>query len=214
MAKRQIRSLEQLKINAKRNGWPWKIEHPNDERALVERLLPGHQSSRSACGSFSKGFWSFRKMAVACGPFELLAWWYRDGAGATLRLETRDGRRRFDKAFVTTGKKSAKSHDRQWFTVVHDARRRRRGSRVLQRGDGSRSGRHHLQKNFPHGEVVARVKRRADDQRFASSASLTTTREVGMKRSAAMPIRRKEKTRICYWPMNCTCGRIANFSTR
>jgi len=103
-----MKSLEQLKIDQKNNGWLWKIEHPNDERAL----LNGCQTDFNAAEKIRKFFEKLLKIPGASGgmvPFVLLDWWYSKILAPLYGWKRKDGRRRFDKGFITTAKKSGKS---------------------------------------------------------------------------------------------------------
>ena len=108
MANRRAKSLAQLKIDAKRNGWPWEIDHPNDERALLNGCYPSFDAAERVRKFFRK-FLVIPQEGGGVKPFDLLPWWYRDVIAPLMGWKRADGRRRFDKAFVTTAKKSAKS---------------------------------------------------------------------------------------------------------
>lgn len=100
--------LEQLKIDAKNGGWPWRIDHPNDERALLD----GCYVDFDAAERVRRYYKSLLRVPDPNGgnaPFHLLDWWYRDVIGPLFGWKKRDGRRRFQKGFVTTAKKSGKS---------------------------------------------------------------------------------------------------------
>lgn len=112
------KSLEQLKIDVKRNGWPWPIEHPNDERALLDGCYPDFQAAERVRNFFKKCLFLPKRQRVdeddenqssRVQPFHLLDWWYRDIIAQLFGWKQRDGRRRYDKGFITTAKKSAKS---------------------------------------------------------------------------------------------------------
>jgi len=112
---RNAKSLAQLKIDARNAGWPWPIERPHDERALVEGCRVDFAAAERV-RTFYEVFLRVPKSAEeieATGsgmkPFELLQWWYRDVLGPIFGWKRPDGRRRFNRAFVTTGKKSGKS---------------------------------------------------------------------------------------------------------
>jgi len=102
------KSLAQLKLDAANAGWPWPITHPNDERAMLDGCYPDF-----AAAEHVRGFYLDCLCIPAPGggvqPFVLLDWWYRDVLAPVFGWKQKDGRRRYDKAFVTTGKKSGKS---------------------------------------------------------------------------------------------------------
>lgn len=102
------KSLEQRKIDAKNNGWPWPITHPNDERALVDGCYPDFAASEKV-RKFYKKLLVVPKPGVGMVPFHLLDWWYRDVIAPIFGWKQADGRRRFQKGFITTAKKSGKS---------------------------------------------------------------------------------------------------------
>ncbi len=109
MAKRHAKSLAQLKIDAKRSHkWPWPIEHPNDERALVEGCWPDFAAAERVRRFFARTL-IVPKETGGTEPFRLLDWWYRDVLAPVFGWKRPDGRRRFDKAFITTAKKSGKT---------------------------------------------------------------------------------------------------------
>lgn len=101
--------LEQLKIDARtKHKWPWPITHPNDERALLAGCYPDW-SAAEHCRGFYADCLCIPAQGGGVRPFVLLDWWYRDVLAPIFGWKQADGRRRFDKAFVTTGKKSGKS---------------------------------------------------------------------------------------------------------
>jgi phage terminase large subunit-like protein len=100
--------LPQLKLDAKNGGWPWRIDHPNDERALLDGCYPDFD----ACERVRRYYKTLLRVPDPSGgnaPFHLLDWWYRDVIGPLFGWKKKDGRRRFQKGFVTTAKKSGKS---------------------------------------------------------------------------------------------------------
>jgi phage terminase large subunit-like protein len=103
-----MKSLAQLKIDARNNGWPWEISHPNDERALLNGCHPEFKSSERV-REFFLDLLVVPQEGGGTKPFELIDWWYSRVLAQLFGWKRRDGRRRFDKGFVTTGKKSAKS---------------------------------------------------------------------------------------------------------
>ena len=100
--------LEQLKIDAKNDGWPWPITHPNDERALLNGCYPDFQAAERV-RNFYKKLLVLPKEGGGTKPFHLLDWWYRDVIAPLFGWKRKDGRRRYDKGFITTAKKSGKS---------------------------------------------------------------------------------------------------------
>lgn len=102
------KSLEQLKIDAKNSGWPWKIHHPNDERALLEGCYPDFESAERVRRFFKKCL-VLPRVGGGNKPFHLLDWWYRDVIAPLFGWKRADGRRRYQKGFITTAKKSGKS---------------------------------------------------------------------------------------------------------
>ena len=102
------KSLEQLKIDAKRSGWPWPIEHPNDERALLNGCRTDFKAAERV-RRFFEGMLVVPQEGGGTKPFVLIDWWYRDVLAPLFGWKRADGRRRFDKGFVTTAKKSGKS---------------------------------------------------------------------------------------------------------
>lgn len=102
------KKLAQLKLDAKRKGWPWKIDHPNDERALLDGCYPDFAAA-DRVRRFYRAFMVLPKPGGGTRPFTMLDWWFRDVMAPLFGWKRKDGRRRFDKAFVSTAKKSAKS---------------------------------------------------------------------------------------------------------
>jgi phage terminase large subunit-like protein len=100
--------LAQRKIDAKNNGWPWPIDHPNDERALLEGCCPDFTAAERV-RRFFKLCCVLPKPGGGVQPFHLLDWWYRDVIAPLFGWKKPDGRRRYDKGFITTAKKSGKS---------------------------------------------------------------------------------------------------------
>lgn len=103
-----VKSLAQLKIDVQRSGWPWAVTHPNDERALLNGCYPDIRAARRV-QSFFREFLVLPQDGGGVRPFELLPWWFDRVIAPLFGWKRRDGRRRFDKGFVTTAKKSAKS---------------------------------------------------------------------------------------------------------
>lgn len=108
MSAEHAKSLEQLKTDAKNAGWPWKIWHPNDERALLEGCFLDFAAAEKV-RRFYKKCLVVPKSGVGMVPFHLLDWWYRDVIAPIFGWKKADGRRRFQKGFITTAKKSGKS---------------------------------------------------------------------------------------------------------
>ena len=107
---RRTKRLAQLKIDARNAGWPkaWSLDHPNDERALIDGCYPDiHAAERLK--RFYERFMILPNEGGGTKPFTILEWWYRDVLGPLFGWKRKDGRRRFDKGFVSTAKKSAKS---------------------------------------------------------------------------------------------------------
>lgn len=103
-----VRSLAQLKIDVRNSGWPWAIEHPNDERALLNGCRPEIESAKRVKDFFEE-LLVIPQEGGGTKPFVLIEWWYRDVLAQLFGWKRKDGRRRYDKAFITTAKKSAKS---------------------------------------------------------------------------------------------------------
>lgn len=108
---RRARSLAQLKTDARRkHKWPWKIRHPNDEQALLQGCYPDFEAAERVRRFYAKLLLlPSAEHESGTKPFHLLDWWYRDVIAPLFGWKRADGRRRFDKGFVTTGKKSGKS---------------------------------------------------------------------------------------------------------
>lgn len=102
------KSLEQLKLDAKNAGWPWPIVRPHDERALLDGCRPDFAAAERV-RRFFKTALILPRDGGGVKPFRLLDWWYRDVLAQLFGWKRADGRRRFDKGFVTTAKKAAKS---------------------------------------------------------------------------------------------------------
>lgn len=102
------KSLAQLKIDAQAGGWPWPIVLPHDERALLDGCYPDFAAAERVRRFFGKCL-VLPKEGGGVRPFLLLDWWYRDVIAQLFGWKRPDGRRRFDKGFITTAKKSAKS---------------------------------------------------------------------------------------------------------
>lgn len=103
-----MKSLDQLKIDVRSAGWPWPITHPNDERALVEGCFPDIARAERV-KRFYETFMRLPAQGGGTRPFIMLDWWYRDVIAPLYGWLRADGSRRYRKAFVSTGKKSAKS---------------------------------------------------------------------------------------------------------
>lgn len=101
--------LQQLKIDAKNAGWPWPIDHPNDERALLDGCRPDFAAAEKVRGFFEDLLCVPDEERGGVKPFVLLKWWYRDVIAPLFGWKKPDGRRRFDKGFITTAKKTGKS---------------------------------------------------------------------------------------------------------
>src|SRR5687768_3528715 len=109
MPKTRAKSLEQLKIDAKRvHRWPWKVEHPNDERALLNGCYPDFRAGQRV-REFAQEFLVLPKEGGGVQPFLFIDWCDSKVMTPLFGWTRADGRRRFDKAFITTAKKSAKS---------------------------------------------------------------------------------------------------------
>lgn len=100
--------LSQLKLDMKNGGWPWKIDHPNDERALLNGCYTDFVAAERV-REFYLDLLRLPKEGGGTKPFELIDWWYSSILAPLFGWKRRDGRRRFDKGFITTGKKSGKS---------------------------------------------------------------------------------------------------------
>ena len=103
-----MKKLAQLKLDAKNSGWPWPIDHPNDERALIEGCYVDFEAAERV-REFYNDLLILPREGGGTRPFELLQFWYRDILAPLFGWKRPDGRRRFDKGFITTGKKNAKS---------------------------------------------------------------------------------------------------------
>jgi phage terminase large subunit-like protein len=106
---RRAKSLAQLKLDAKRAGWADWIRHPNDERAMVEHGCWFDPAAAERVREFFLDLLTLTKGSTAGEPFAILDWWYDDVIAPAFGWKRPDGRRRFDKVFVTTAKKSAKT---------------------------------------------------------------------------------------------------------
>lgn len=102
------KSLAQIKLDVKNNGWPWPIEHPNDERALLHGCRPEIASAERVKRFFEK-LLKIPQEGGGTKPFVMLDWWYKDVLAQLFGWKRQDGRRRYDKGFITTAKKSGKS---------------------------------------------------------------------------------------------------------
>ncbi|MEM6364427.1 MAG: terminase large subunit, partial [Planctomycetota bacterium] len=130
--------LAQLITDAKRAGWydyivqPDRTLHPNNERALFEGCTFDVQAAqdimrfyvtalrikwdagtvlnqweREWIGHYFPRFDLEKRQATK--PFVLMRWWYERVLSQLFGWKRPDGRRRFDKGFMTTAKKSGKS---------------------------------------------------------------------------------------------------------
>lgn len=113
-----MKSLAQMKLDAKTGGWPWPIVHPNDERALLAGCCPDFAAAERVRRFYANLLVVPRMLgdeedhqstSGGLKPFVLLDWWYRDVLAPLFGWKRRDGRRRFDKGFITTAKKTGKS---------------------------------------------------------------------------------------------------------
>ncbi len=103
-----MKTLAQRKLDAKNTGWPWPIDHPNDERALMNGCYPD-VAAAVRVKEFFEELLVLPKEGGGTRPFVLLDWWYRDAIAPIFGWKKADGRRRFDKAFISTAKKTGKS---------------------------------------------------------------------------------------------------------
>ena len=103
-----VKSLQQLKIDQRNNGWPWPIEHPNDERALLDGCYCDIQAANRV-KTYYHDLLILPRDGGGTRPFDLLDLWYGNILAPIFGWKRADGRRRFDKGFMTTGKKNAKS---------------------------------------------------------------------------------------------------------
>src|SRR5690242_10218471 len=101
-----MKSLAQLKLDAKNSGWPWPITHPNDERAMLAGCFPDIRAAERV-KEFYEELLVIPQDGGGVKPFILLDWWYRDIFAPIFGWKRADNRRRYDKAFITTAKKSA-----------------------------------------------------------------------------------------------------------
>ena len=106
---RKARSLKQLKIDVRNGGWPWPIEHPNDERALLGGCRPDFAAAERIRNFYLKLLRLPKQDGGGTEPFVLIDWWYSRVLAPLFGWKKADGRRRFDKGFVSTGKKQGKS---------------------------------------------------------------------------------------------------------
>jgi phage terminase large subunit-like protein len=107
--RRNAKRLDQRKLDAKRSGWPWPIEHPNDERALLDGYYPDFAAAERVREFFADLLCVPNDRGRGVKPFILLDWWYRDVLAPIFGWKRPGGGRRFDKAFISTAKKSGKS---------------------------------------------------------------------------------------------------------
>jgi len=204
--------LPQLKLDAKRkHHWPWPLTHPNDERALLEGCYPDY----GAAERVRRFYATFLKLPNPGGgtmPFHLLDWWYRDVIAPLFGWKKPDGRRRYDKGFVTTAKKSGKStvlaglplymicadgeEEAEAYACATTATRRQSSS---------------PRRSVP---LACPTCPRSSARSNRKSRSATNRPAAGTRPSAVTPIRPRERTRICFSPMNCTSGETASSSIR
>jgi phage terminase large subunit-like protein len=118
----RAKQLAQLKLDASNSDWGvwckhWDRDprdmHPNDERALLDGcyfdILAAnriHQFFEERCTLPDR---RTKTNPLGIKPFILHDWWFRDILGPLFGWKRRDDRRRFDKGFITTAKKSGKS---------------------------------------------------------------------------------------------------------
>lgn len=93
---------------ATREGWAEWVRSDADRHALLSGCyfdVTFAERFRTFCNKFLR----FTKDQRAGQPFELLDWWYRDVFAPLLGWRRADGRRRFEKIYVSTAKKQGKS---------------------------------------------------------------------------------------------------------
>lgn len=108
-----VKSLEQLKEDAKQpdengNRWPWEISAPHDERALLDGYRPEIARADKVRKFFAKMLY-LPKETGGVKPFRLMDWQFRDVIAPLFAWVDETGKRRFNRAFVSMGKKQGKS---------------------------------------------------------------------------------------------------------
>src|SRR5690554_2254600 len=89
-------------------GWADWVRTDADRRALLSGCwfdVAAAEKFRQFCRQFLR----LTKDEKAGQPFELLDWQYRDVFAPLLGWKRADGRRRFEKAYISTAKKAGKS---------------------------------------------------------------------------------------------------------
>lgn len=103
--------LKKLLAEAKAAGWSEWIRGPQDHNAILEGCwfdVAAAEHFRDFCRQFVRH--SRKSEATIPGdPFELLDWQFREVFGPLLGWKRANGRRRFEKAYISTPKKQGKS---------------------------------------------------------------------------------------------------------
>jgi phage terminase large subunit-like protein len=103
--------LKQLLAKAEAEGWRQWVRTPADERALLNGCyfdVAAAEHFRQFCRKFLRHTMG-SEGAKAGDPFELLDWQYGEVFAPLLGWKRADGRRRFEKAYISTAKKAGKS---------------------------------------------------------------------------------------------------------
>lgn len=119
-----VRPLSQILLDASNGDWgrwcaKWNVDavrdvHPSDERAFLDGCYFDASAAMHVWHFFYKQLRIPNPQRLtpddpALVPFKLLNWWYRDLIGPLFGWKRKDGRRRFDRVYCTTAKKTGKS---------------------------------------------------------------------------------------------------------